>query len=72
LFLGCLVSAHAADKADLDKRLFNLRTKFEALQAKPDKHIPAEVLRRPAGIVLLDRVKAGFGFAYQGGGGWPG
>ena len=31
--------------------------------------IPAETLRQAQGIILLDRTKAGFLFAYQGGGG---
>src|SRR5207245_306253 len=35
----------------------------------PDKRIPAETLRKAEGIVLLDRTKAGFIFAFQGGGG---
>jgi lipid-binding SYLF domain-containing protein len=35
----------------------------------PDRRIPADVLSKACGIVLLDRTKAGFGFAYQGGGG---
>ena len=39
------------------------------MQAKPDKRIPAENLRKALGIILLDRTKAGFIFAYQGGGG---
>ena len=30
---------------------------------------PAETLRKAQGIILLDRTKAGFLFAYQGGGG---
>ena len=39
------------------------------MQGKPDKRVPADVLSRAKGIVLLDRTKAGFIFAYQGGGG---
>ena len=39
------------------------------MQQKPDKRIPTEVWSGANGIVLLDRTKAGFGFAYQGGGG---
>ena len=70
LFLIALaVSARAIDKAELDKRVRTLTVKFEALQAKPDKRIPAENLRKALGIILLDRTKAGFIFAYQGGGG---
>lgn len=65
--LAC--SALALDKADLDLKAQKLLGKFESLQAKPDKRIPADVLRKARGIILLDRTKAGFIFAYQGGGG---
>lgn len=69
LGLGLASQALALDKAELDQRLKRLTTKFEILQSKPDKRIPAEKLRKAQGIVLLDRTKAGFVFAYQGGGG---
>ena len=59
----------AGDNVALDNQLRKLAGKFEALQAKPDKAIPAETLRKAQGIVLLDRTKAGFVFAFQGGGG---
>ncbi len=62
-------AATALDKADLDKKTTKLLAKFEKMQAKLDKRVPAEVLRRAQGIILLDRTKAGFIFAYQGGGG---
>ncbi len=62
-------SAFALDTAELDNRIRTLTSKFEALQLKPDKSVPAEQLRRAQGIILLDRTKAGFIFAYQGGGG---
>jgi lipid-binding SYLF domain-containing protein len=39
------------------------------MQAKADKHIPAENLRKAKGIILMDRTKAGFIFAFEGGGG---
>src|ERR1044071_9535183 len=67
--LGFAVSAFALDKTELDNRIRTLTAKFEALQQKPDKRIPAETLAKAKGIVLLDRTKAGFIFAYQGGGG---
>ena len=69
LVLGVAIPAHAIDKAGLDKRIRTLTTKFEVLQAKPDKRIPAENLRKALGIVLLDRIKGGLVFAYEGGGG---
>jgi len=67
--MGLALSAQAFDKADADKRVRLLTTKFEEMQAKPDKRVPAENLRKAQGIILLDRTKAGFIFAYQGGAG---
>ena len=62
-------SAFAADKPELDNQIRNLTLKFEAMQGKPDKRVPADVLKKARGIILLDRTKAGFIFAYQGGSG---
>jgi SH3 domain-containing YSC84-like protein 1 len=67
--LSCVLSATAVEKAELDRRIRALTDKFEALQQQPDKAVPAENLRKAQGIILLDRTKAGFIFAYQGGGG---
>ena len=69
ILLGAVGSTLASNKADLDNRIRKLTSRFEALQAKPDKAIPAETLREAQGIILLDRTKAGFIFAFQGGGG---
>jgi lipid-binding SYLF domain-containing protein len=74
LTLGLLLlvftsSALAIDRVDLDNRIRTLTVKFENMQAMPDKRIPAAYLQRARGIILLDRTKAGFIFAYQGGGG---
>src|SRR5262245_39457426 len=69
LLLGSASATLAIDKAGLDYRIRMLTAKFEAMQAKPDKAIPAENLQRAQGIILLDRTKAGFLFAYQGGAG---
>ena len=69
LLLGLAIPTLAIDKAELDKRIRKLTTKLDELQAKPDKRIPAENLRRAKGIILMDRTKGGFMFAYQGGGG---
>ena len=63
------VSAFAKDKAELDNRIRKLTGKFEAMQSNPDKAIPADTLKKAQGIVLLDRTKAGFIFAFQGGSG---
>jgi lipid-binding SYLF domain-containing protein len=69
LLLGLAASAGAVSKADLDKRIRNLTVKFQEMQSKTDKRIPAEKLKKAKGIILLDRTKAGFIFAFQGGGG---
>jgi lipid-binding SYLF domain-containing protein len=61
--------AEALDKPELDQRIRTLTQRFEAMQLKPDRCIPADTLKRARGIVLLDRTKAGFLFAYQGGSG---
>ncbi len=62
-------SALAMDRSDLDERVRALTAGFEALQRQPDKAIPAAVLRQAQGIILLGGTRAGFLFAYQGGGG---
>jgi len=67
--MGFASSMLAIDKAELENRIHTLTTKLEAMQLKPDKSIPADNLRKARGIILLDRTKAGFIFAYQGGSG---
>ena len=67
--LVLVLSAGAADRSELDNRIRKLTAKFEALQDNADKRIPAATLRQARGIILLDRTKAGFIFAFQGGGG---
>ncbi|MGO9201330.1 MAG: lipid-binding SYLF domain-containing protein [Limisphaerales bacterium] len=62
-------TAQAVDKVKLDERVRTLAAKFQSLQSQPDKRIPADVLRKAQAVVLLDRTKAGFLFAFQGGGG---
>jgi SH3 domain-containing YSC84-like protein 1 len=69
ILVACVGTALAVDKAQLDQRIHLLTAKLQALQSQPDKRIPADVLRRAEAVVLLDRTKAGFLFAYQGGGG---
>jgi lipid-binding SYLF domain-containing protein len=68
LILDVAWAAMAIDQR-LDEKAQKLLVKFEVLQAKSDKRVPPEVLRRARGIILLDRTKAGFIFAYQGGSG---
>jgi lipid-binding SYLF domain-containing protein len=69
VLFGFISSALAVDRAELDDRIRALTAKFAALQADPDKRVPANVLRKAQGIILLDTTKAGFMFAFQGGDG---
>src|SRR6476646_8592270 len=67
LFTAGLVSA--VDKPELDRKIQKNVGKFAAMQQKVEKAAPADLLKKARGIVLLDRTKAGFIFAYQGGSG---
>ena len=67
VLLSFAASTRAIDKAELEQRIHLLTSEFEALVKK--NVIPTENLKRAKGIVLLDRTKAGFLFAYQGGAG---
>ncbi len=69
VLLGFVSPVLAVDRGELDDRIRSLTAKFEALEAQPDKRVPAEVLRKAQGIILLDTTKAGFMFAFQGGDG---
>lgn len=69
LLLGVVSPVLGVDRAELDDRIRTLTGKFEALQAQSDKRVPADVLSKAQGIILLDTTKAGFMFAYQGGNG---
>jgi lipid-binding SYLF domain-containing protein len=62
-------SAFAVEPPELDNRIRMLTWKFDELQSRADRRIPPDTLRRAQGIILLDRTRAGFVFAYQGGGG---
>ncbi len=66
---GLAFSLQAASTAELDTQIRERTASFVALQLDPEKRIPPEVLRKAEGLVLLQRVKAGFIFAYEGGGG---
>jgi len=69
ILLAFAATAMAVDRAELDNRIRTLTSRFEAMQQRPDRRIPAENLRKAQGIVLLHRTKSGFIFAYQGGSG---
>ena len=64
----CLGSA-CGRSGRFNNRIRTLTTRFETFQQRPDGGVPAETLRKAQGIILLDRTKAGFIFAFQGGGG---
>ncbi len=67
LLLGVAGSALAIDKNELDGRIRKLMQRLETMQAKPDKAISAENLKKAKGIILMERTRAGFIFAYMGG-----
>jgi SH3 domain-containing YSC84-like protein 1 len=67
--MSLAVSAFAKDKAQLDNVIRKIAAKFDSMQSNPGKAVPAEMLSKAEGIVLMDRTKGGFIFAYQGGGG---
>jgi lipid-binding SYLF domain-containing protein len=69
LLLGVVSPVLGVDRAQLDDRIRMLTGNFEALQAQSDKRVPADVLRKAQGIILLNTTKAGFVFAFQGGDG---
>lgn len=69
LVLVVAFGAKAVDRLSLDQKANTLLAKFELMQEKPDKRVPPQFLRKARAIILLDRTKAGFVFAYQGGGG---
>jgi len=69
LLLGFVSPVLGVDRSQLDDRIRTLTGKFEALQAQADKRVPADVLSKAQGIILLDTTKAGFMFAFQGGDG---
>ena len=69
IILGLALPVLALDRAGLDNRIGKVNILLQEMQLKPDKSIPAQDLRNAQGIILLDRTKAGFIFAYQGGSG---
>lgn len=53
----------------LDLRIRRSAERFEALQAEPMKRIPAQLLSRARGIIILHKVKAGLGIGGEAGNG---
>ena len=62
-------ASSTAQASSLDNQIRKLTARFEALQQKPHECVPSDLLRNARGIILLDRTKAGFGFAFEGGNG---
>jgi SH3 domain-containing YSC84-like protein 1 len=67
LLIGLALSAQAVTKAELDKRLRTYALKFEELQLKQDKRVPADALQKACGVILLNTAKGGLVFGYEGG-----
>lgn len=57
---------HTPDKTEADNRVRSLTVQCEIMQAKRDKCIPPESLRKAQGLVVRDCAKGGFSVAYQG------
>lgn len=69
LVTGLACSAWAESKNKLDARVRDLTDYFESVQKDPDKAVPAEVLRKAEGLVIMRTYKAGFVIGVAGGGG---
>ncbi len=54
-------------RVQIDEHIRALTTKFQAMQNDKDRRIPPQTLQKAHGILLLDRTKAGYVYAYQGG-----
>jgi SH3 domain-containing YSC84-like protein 1 len=69
LALGlCLAaSAWAETKNELDDRVRKLMAKFDGLQANTEARIPAEILKKATGVIVMDRTKGGLVFGYENG-----
>lgn len=53
----------------LDLRIRRASERFVAMQAEPNKRIPADLLARAHGIIILHKVKAGLGIGGEAGNG---
>jgi SH3 domain-containing YSC84-like protein 1 len=69
MLLGLVQTTFAIDQAELDKRIAALTGRLVTMQTKPDKAIPWDTLKKAQGIILLERVKGGLVFGYEGGNG---
>lgn len=55
--------------AELDSRIRRAADRFIALQSEPGKRIPATLLANARGLIIIHKVKAGFGIGGEAGGG---
>src|SRR5215471_14075729 len=69
MIVALAAPAAAANKSELDDHIRAMTVRFDAMQLNAEKAIPADTLNKAQGIILLERTKAGFLFAYQGGAG---
>ncbi len=57
----------AIEKADLDKRIRTIIKDLNDMQAKPDKHVPGDLIKKAHGVILMNRSKGGVVFGYENG-----
>jgi lipid-binding SYLF domain-containing protein len=65
LVLGLATPALAQSKSELDNRVRKLMSQFDSLQSNPEARIPAEILKKAMGVIVMDRTKGGFIFGYS-------
>ncbi len=56
-------------KKKLNDKLYNLIEKFVKLQTEPGKKVPAELIKKARGIIIIHKVKAGLGLGGEAGDG---
>jgi SH3 domain-containing YSC84-like protein 1 len=61
--------AWGGPKEKLDQRIRDLGHRLARMQQDTEHRIPPESLAKAQGVILMERTKAGFLFAYQGGSG---
>jgi len=67
LVAGLALPALAASRNKLDARVRDLTDYFESVQKDPDKAVPAEILSKAEGLVIMRNYKAGFIVGVSGG-----
>jgi lipid-binding SYLF domain-containing protein len=69
LVASLAVPAMATSKNKLDARVRDLTEYFEKVQKDPENAVPAEILRKAQGLIIMRTYKAGFIIGVAGGGG---